>query len=69
MIAMVTATYLQNGCYHIEEIQKVSTRLQLHWIGLQDQVNKETYSRTSASSQLHVYSSPGVAWLYVPRLE
>ena len=27
MIAIVTATYLRNGCYHVEDIEKVSRYL------------------------------------------
>ena len=51
MIAIVTATYLRNGHYHVEEIQKVldaQQHLRLHWTGLQGQVNRENYSHTSA---------------------
>ena len=53
--------------------------LQLHYIDLEGQVNRENYTWTSAYSQLvatklvtactHAFSSPGVAWLYVPCLE
>ena len=66
MIAMVTATYPWNGRYHVEEIQTyvdAKQHLRLLWIGLQGQVNRENSSRTSVYSQLHVFSSPGVAWL------
>ena len=65
MTAIVTATYLWNGGYHVEEIQRyvdVQQHLWLYWIGLQGQVNRENWSRASAYSQLHAFSIPGEAW-------
>ena len=50
-----------NGHYHVEEIQKLSrcttSSVALNWSSRQ----------TSAYSQLHAFSSPGVAWPYMPR--
>ena len=62
MIAIVTATYLRNGHYHVEEIQMVSRCTMASSVALncvQGQVKRENYSRTSAYSQLHAFSSPG----------
>ena len=44
IIALVKATYLRNGRYHVEEIQKyldAQQHLWLHCIGLHGQVNRK----------------------------
>ena len=64
--ATVTATYHWSGWYHVEEIQRYVNAqqcLQLHWTGLQGQVNRENCSWTSAYTYLYVFSSLVVALL------